>query len=75
MHNTPEVESLQKNNYFVHNKTITAGHCQYQNHYCKQLAIPKIVNLVSTDQRNSKLVVKIGFTNFKQTEPSIFTNR
>jgi hypothetical protein len=64
MHNTPEVESFQNNNYFVHSKSITAGHYYHQNNYCKHFTVPKIVKLVSMDQQYSKLTVKIGFTNF-----------
>jgi hypothetical protein len=64
MHNTPEVESLQNKQYFEHNKTITAGHGYHQINYCKQFINPRIVKLVSTDQEDSKLVVKIGFIKF-----------
>jgi hypothetical protein len=71
MHNTPEVESFQNKQYFEHNKSITAGYYYHQNNYCKQLTVPKIVKLVSIDPRNNKLVVKIGFTNFQQTEQHI----
>jgi hypothetical protein len=64
MHNTPEVESLQNSNYFVHNKTITEGHYSHHKNYCKQFTDPKIVKLVSKDQEDSKLTVKIGFITF-----------
>jgi hypothetical protein len=75
MHDTPEVESLQNNYDFEHNKSITAGYCYHQNNYCKQFTNTKIVKLVSISQGNSRLPVKIGFTNFKQTEPHICINR
>jgi hypothetical protein len=64
MNNTPEVESLQKNNYFVHSKTITAGYWYHQINYCKQFINPEIVKLVPTDQGVSDLPLIIGFNNF-----------
>jgi hypothetical protein len=64
MHNTPEVESFQNNNYFEHNKSITAGHHHHQNNYHKQFTLPKIVKPDPIIQQNSKVSVKIGFYNF-----------
>jgi hypothetical protein len=68
MHNTPEVESLQNKHYFEHNKSITAGHYYHQNNYHKQFTRPKRVKRDSINPQNSKVSVKIGFTNFHHTE-------
>jgi hypothetical protein len=75
MTNTPQVESFQNNNYFENSKSITAGHYYHQNNYPKQITSPKIVKPVPINQRNSRLSVKIGFTNFKQIEPHFCINR
>jgi hypothetical protein len=50
MQNTPEVESFQNNNYFEHNKSITAGHYYHQNNYHKHFRPPKMLNPVSINQ-------------------------
>jgi hypothetical protein len=75
MTNAPQVESLQNKQYFEHNKSITAGHYYHQNNYHQQFTLPKIVKLDSINPQNSKVSVKIGFTNFHHAEPHICINR